>query len=356
VVDLRRAALFGLGLLLGASLVEGAARLAWTRPWYEQLIAEQADPAWKGLVRKNSLGLRDRDHAPTKPPGVERVLVLGDSFTFGSGVLDEEKIFVSRIEARLSSEPGRTVEILNAGKPGSLTGDWLDVMRRVGPGFAPDVVLVVFFLRDGTRTTVGETFFQPIRDRIAARNRDSWLYRHVYAWRWWRDRADRRRVSDLYAREILQAYLGDEEQTGEWRVAQANLRTIRDEAVALGARVGLVVFPILAAFGPDYPFRQVCDLVEAAGIEAGLPTLDLLPAFRGEDASSLWVSPLDQHPNERGHQIAAEAILPFVRSLLAEVPTRETPPGDGASMRPGPPGGEPAADRAEPLESPGDAR
>jgi len=353
VVDLRRAALLGLGLLLGAALVEGAARIAWTRPWYEQLLAEQADPAGKGSIRMNSLGLRDRDHAPAKPPGVERVLVLGDSFTFGVGVLDEEKIFVSRIEARLSAEPGRTVEILNAGKPGSLTGDWLEVMRRVGPGFAPDVVLVVFFLRDGTRTTVGETFFRPIRDRIAARNRDSWLYRHVFAWRWWRDRLDRRTVSDLYSREILQAYLGDEEQTAEWRLAQSNLRAIRDEAVLLDARIGLVVFPILAAFGPDYPFREICDLVEAAGIEAGLPTLDLLPAFRGEDASTLWVSPLDQHPNERGHEIAAEAILPFVRSLLAEVPTRETLPGDGAPTRPAPAATGRRQIEPDPLNRPG---
>lgn len=344
-MDVRRLALLGFGLLLGLSLVEGAARLSWTRPWHEQLISEQADPAWKGLVRTNSLGLRGRDVAPAKPAGVERVLVLGDSFTFGSGVLDDAKIFVSRIEARLSAEPGRAVEVLNAGKPGSLTGDWVRALRRVGPGFAPDVVLIVFFLRDGTRLTVGERFFQPIRDGIAARNRDSWLYRHLYAWRWLRDRADRQLVSDLYSREIVQAYLGDEVQTAEWTIAKANLRTIRDEALALGARVGLVVFPILAAFGPDYPFREVCDLVEEAGIAAGLPTLDLLPAFRGEDASSLWVSPLDQHPNERGHEIAAEAILPFVRSLLAEGPSRRE--GVVAPAR-----GGTAEDGAPVLESP----
>lgn len=322
----RRIALVAFGLLLGLAAIEVVARLAWTRPWYDQLVAEQADPEWKSKIRKNSLGLRGREPASPRPEGVERVLVLGDSFTFGSGVIDDEAIFVSRLERSLSSEPGRRVEILNGGKPGSITGDWLSLLRRVGPAFRPDVVLVVFFLRDGTRTTVGEGFFGPVRSGIAARNRDSWLYRNLYAWRWWRDRLDRREISDRYSREILLAYLGDEEQTAEWRAAQANLRTIRDESAALGARTGLVVFPILADFGPRHPFLPVIDRIEQAGIEAGLPVLDLLPAFRGEDPSGLWVSPLDQHPNQRGHEIAAQAILPFLRSLLAEGPPRSARP------------------------------
>ncbi|MFM7143047.1 MAG: SGNH/GDSL hydrolase family protein [Alphaproteobacteria bacterium] len=343
----RRLVLVLLGLLLGAACLEVAARLAWTRPWYDRLVAEQADPEWRDKVRRNALGLRDRDYATPRPDGVERVLLLGDSFSFGSGVVDEEKIFASLLETRLSAEPGRRVEILNASKPGSLTGDWLSMLRRVGPDFRPDVVLVVFFLHDGTRTTAGEDFFHPIRTSIAARNRDSWLYRHVYAWRWWRDVLDRRAVSDLYSRAIVQAYAGDEGQTAEWRAAQANLRTIRDEAAALGARTGLVVFPILADFGPGYPFREVCDRIEAAGVEAGLPTLDLLPAFRGEDAAALWVSPLNQHPNERGHEIAAQAILPFLRSLLAEGPLRR--PGVAQS----PPQSPPPQSPPQPTAAPG---
>jgi len=239
------------------------------------------------------------------------------------------RIFAALVESRLAADPRRRVEVLNAGKPGSLTGDWLATLRRIGPDFRPDVVLVVFFLRDGTRTTAGEGFFGPIRSEIAMRNRDSWLYRHVHAWRWLRDFRDRREVSERYSREIVLAYTGSEVQTAEWRAAQSNLRAIGDESTALGARAGLVVFPILADFGPDYPFREVCDRVEQAGIEAGLPTLDLLPAFRGEDAPSLWVSPLDQHPNERGHEIASQAILPFLRSLLAEGPCRAGVPGAG---------------------------
>ena len=48
-----------------------------------------------------------------------------------------------------------------------------------------------------------------------------------------------------------------------------------------------------------------------------MPTFNLLPAFMGMDGTQLWVSPFDQHPNERGHAVAAEAMLPFIRDLSA---------------------------------------
>ncbi len=341
-----KAAMLGLGLLLGAAAVEAAARLLWTRPWYDRLVAERPAPDSARTIRRGSLGLRDRGDPSPPSRGVERVLVVGDSVTFGSGLVDPEKIFASLVGSRLSAEPRRRVEVLNAGEPGSLAGDWLATLRRLGPVFRPDVVLVVLSPGDGPRTTAGEDFFGPIRSEIAARNRDSRMYRHVYAWRWWRDRMDRRDVSGRYSREIVLAYTGSEAETAQWRSTRESLRAIRDEAAAFGARAGLVVFPILADFGPDHPFREVYDRVEEAGIGAGMPTLDLLPAFRGEDAPSLWVSPLDQDPNERGHEIAAEAILPFVRSLLAEGPARSAPgsdapggldrePGTGAGEGPG---------------------
>lgn len=47
-----------------------------------------------------------------------------------------------------------------------------------------------------------------------------------------------------------------------------------------------------------------------------MPTHDLLPAFLGRDASRLWVSAWDQHPNAEAHAVAAQSLLPFVRGLL----------------------------------------
>jgi len=93
---------------------------------------------------------------------------------------------------------------------------------------------------------------------------------------------------------------------------------IKKEAEALGARVGFVVYPILVdlAEGRDYPFQEICDLLEQFAVERGMPVLNLLPSVRGQKGPELWVSPLDQHPNEKAHAIAAEAVAPFVARLL----------------------------------------
>jgi hypothetical protein len=38
--------------------------------------------------------------------------------------------------------------------------------------------------------------------------------------------------------------------------------------------------------------------------------------FIGQDAPSLWVSPTDQHPNEKGHAVAADILFPYVRDIV----------------------------------------
>ena len=120
--------LFGIGV--GVALGEIVARSLWTAPWYERLVQEQRGEREIGVYRKNAKGLRDQDYGP-KPPGRKRVLLLGDSFTHGLGVLDESKIFPEIPERKLG-EMDRFpdgVDLLNAGRPGSLTGEWVGLYR-----------------------------------------------------------------------------------------------------------------------------------------------------------------------------------------------------------------------------------
>ena len=69
-------------------------------------------------VRTNSAGFRDTEHAIPKPPGVFRIVALGDSFTFGTGARFEET-YLARLERLLNRRQGGhpTVEIVKAGLP-----------------------------------------------------------------------------------------------------------------------------------------------------------------------------------------------------------------------------------------------
>ncbi len=313
---LKRLALLLAGTAVALGAAEGVARLLWTSPWWERLIVGQTQHQ-SHPYRLNAFRLRDEEIVGPKPPGQVRVLVLGDSFTFGTGVADREAVFPQILERELGASgrfPGG-VQVLNGGLPGSLTGDWLRLWNRVAPRFEPDLLLIVFFLRDGTQTESIPEVFGRVR-HIALRNRQSTLYRISHLHRLIRDELDRRAVGRLYTQHFLQAYFGDDAETAEWRRAQANLLRLRDLARERGARAALVVFPVLVELGPDYPFRGICDALEAFARANDLPVHSLLPAFLGREAAELWVSAVDQHPNEQGHAIAAESMLPFVTRLL----------------------------------------
>lgn len=321
-----------LGMLLalaavGVSLLlaEGVARQRWEAPWYQRLLTEQR--GWqRPHHRLNRFGLRGPDVEVPKPPGVRRVLVLGDSFTYGLGVRNERAPFPAVLQRELNRDWPRgrgPYEVLNGGISGSLTGQWVDLLRRVGPQLEPDVVLAVFFLRDGTRDRTISDFFGVIRDEIAQRNADSALYQLSYLVRWIRDLQDRRRVARAYTETLLDAYFGSPEQTVQWDLAQRHLLMLRDMARAQGAVFGLAVFPMLVELDEGYPFRAVSDLLMEFAAARGIPAHDLLPAFLGREAADLWVSPLDQHPNEAGHAVAADSLLPFVRALLEQAATRK---------------------------------
>jgi len=66
-------------------------------------------------IHINSFGLRSPEVAVPKPAGTVRILLLGDSFTFGMRVGDEET-FGRRLEARLRGAYGAApVEVVSAG-------------------------------------------------------------------------------------------------------------------------------------------------------------------------------------------------------------------------------------------------
>jgi len=316
-----RALLVAGGLVVGLVAVETAARLTWTQPWHQRLQEEQQQ-AESLPYRFNSLGLRDREVGFDKPNGVVRLLVLGDSFTFGQGVASGAAVFPRRLERALNHDAGPSAaslfEVLNGGLAGSVTADWLALWRQVGIPWQPDAVLVVFFLRDGTRTASIPQFFGPVHEKITARNQASPFYRYLYVYRLVRDRLDRRAITNAYLAEFHAAYFGSYDHTAEWRAAQRNLRALFSECRERAIPVGIAVFPVLAALDDTYPFRPISELLLAWARAEGVPAHDLLPAFLGRDASRLWVSPWDQHPNAEAHGIAAESLLPFARSLLSD--------------------------------------
>ena len=95
-------------------------------------------------VRTNALGFRQAD-IEARHPGVCRILVLGDSTTFGMGVGPGETI-PAVLERILNDTGNRQFDVINAGVPGYGTAEeWL-VYRRWADILQPDIIVLLFLV------------------------------------------------------------------------------------------------------------------------------------------------------------------------------------------------------------------
>jgi lysophospholipase L1-like esterase len=95
----------------------------------------------------NSRGLRDEvEHALPKPEDTTRILVLGDSFAYGTGNEYGESwpvLFKRRLRAE-----GYQVEVVKAGVPGYDTRTEALYLERIFADYLPDIVLLTFLPND----------------------------------------------------------------------------------------------------------------------------------------------------------------------------------------------------------------
>jgi hypothetical protein len=112
---------------------------------YRARMPSMESPGHMVSVSTNDLGLRGAEISEKKPPGVTRILVLGDSYTFGLYCEDHETY--PAVLERLYAAERSPVQVINAGYAAGASPDeyyaWL--MRR-GLSFQPDVVVYGFFV------------------------------------------------------------------------------------------------------------------------------------------------------------------------------------------------------------------
>ena len=111
---------------------------------------------YRFTYHNNSLGWRgSQEYLHEKTAGY-RVLMLGDSFTYGIGV-DDAKTFAASMERDLKDH-GLSVEVLNAGCPGKGTDYALKVLQTEGRKFHPDLVVYCAFSAMIYRNEQGEYY------------------------------------------------------------------------------------------------------------------------------------------------------------------------------------------------------
>ena len=267
----------------------------------------------------NARGYRDLPRAIPKPPGVRRVLSLGDSFAWGASV-EFEDAYPQRLERALTRRRGQKWEVVNLAMPGMNTVDEAAQLAIEGEGYGPDVVLLGYVLNDSEDENAAEARRaadwaepkHPPRGLL-----DHWALLNLVRTRLWATVENRRRITGYRS-------MYEDGATG-WIATRQALKSMGDWGRQRGVPFVVAIFPLFGnPLDESYPFAEVHAKVAQAAAEAGARVVDLLPAYRGRRWDVLVVNGADdEHPNEIAHRIATGVIL---RALDDVVPFADRPP------------------------------
>lgn len=105
-------------------------------------------PEYNVIYEINEYGFRDKKHhLIPKPEGAIRILLLGDSFTFGQGV-SYEQTWPVLVESWLGTNGNSQIDIVKAGLQGLDTRSEYILMKRLLDFFDCDIVVIVFLIND----------------------------------------------------------------------------------------------------------------------------------------------------------------------------------------------------------------
>jgi lysophospholipase L1-like esterase len=271
---------------------------------------------WAVETRYNALRFRDAEVA-AKPPGVRRVLVFGDSFTEGQGVREPQT--VARVLGRLLEEkaPGR-FEVRNTGRRGLDFPELFEAFEAA-LAYEPDLVVYMLVLNDAVQAPEFRARQSFVNDWILDRARlpdepaDEGVLFRSRLFGLLSDRVAAWRVGQATTRWYLDMW-GDANRAG-WERTQEYLREMQRRLEGRGARLLVAPWPLFVGLDRGYPFAPVHETIRRFCLGSGIPHHDLLSAFRGRPTAELWVHPVDRHPNELAHRLAAESLLPAVLQL-----------------------------------------
>ena len=285
----------------------------------ERLGNDWFDERGRVLVRIDDQGLRERPEVVgEKPPGQQRIVCIGDSFTFGWGV-PEELCWVRLLENDLRGVQ-RDVRTVNCGAAGALCVDEYEwgLRHRFGR-LQPDAVVVTICLNDLIPSS--GLFVQGPTPRTGLRTADLLL------------RAVSRSPLDLdpaidWVQLLLdlplagagELYGTDKPFDAMWSqgTPQRSLLAMKAWCDERKLPLMIILWPFLQGLGPDrtYPFARLHEMVAKFCSDNNLAFLDVLPALRDTPAEKLWVTPADMHANPTAQRLATGAIAPFVAARL----------------------------------------
>jgi lysophospholipase L1-like esterase len=242
-----------------------------------------------------------------------RILIQGDSITWGQGVKDEGLLFTSLLGERLRSiDPG--VEVAVLARPGREIDGHLAQLRKWGAEIGPDIVIYQWFINDLEL----DKSHRPGRDRGWRRFVfPGFVTQRSYLWYFLDYRIGTLLPGAPYEDYMREHFHRDSEG---WRLFAEQFHRWAIEAKRLTPNVLVAMYPYLLP-SPDVPLREfnawMKELCEEEGV-AVINLLEPLDVFR-DDFTQTYASPFDSHPSAAAHAQIADALCRRILDLWPNV-------------------------------------
>jgi hypothetical protein len=298
-------------------------------------------------ARANSRGMRDDEIAVPKPADVYRILVIGDSFTVGANV-EQDEAYPQVLEQLLNTAGGPVIEVVNAGTGGWSPYQYARYLEHYGAALEPDLVLVGVFVGNDVfidRFSSTQLMSAVLGRRVRQDAAQAWwikpkilAYENSHIARALMSKApdsmdfgrrDCAEFNDYYIavqKNRVATHLAvpspEQLQLGKRNVAE--LAAMRAMAATMGAEFAVLILPdenqinpalqqrVIAASELDlYDFDQPQQWLNEQLAPQSITTLDLLDVIRA-DERCLYMN--DTHWIPAGHELVAEQVLEFLRA------------------------------------------
>jgi hypothetical protein len=271
-------------------------------------------------VAINQAGLRGPEVQTARPPGVFRIVGLGDSVMFGWGV-GQGAEYLRVLEQRLNARGGTTrFECLNFAVPGYNTFMEAAVLEREGLAYEPDLVIVHFISNDLGLPLFMENPPDPLawgESRLLdlVRKRQAWARGDVAGF------LEVRKSGEMTPDEMRRVSGPYQHMAGAagFRAAMERLARATGNAPPRAGEPSRRRVPVVLMRGSFSPGQG--GLLDETIQRYGFVSLDIGPVTErrmrelgypddpAAQAKALRIGPGDSHPNELGHIIYADGLM-----------------------------------------------
>ncbi len=276
-------------------------------------------------IKINSQGLRGQEINIGKQRNSFRIIILGDSFTFGSRVNDAET-FPFQLETllRKRSEIGEKIEVINAGHGAYSTREEYEYFMERGIHLRPDMLIIAWFPNDITELSRAVSWrsllkrhyeFEPFKSYIRSLAIFNALRINVsYAF-------IKFKIGSYVPKERINIFSAEDTAVEQklWDSCFAYILKLKQLCDDEKIEFLLVALPDFKQFSLNNSFRPQGRLKVFSNAHqiSFLDVSDRFKSFsRSNDVSELYLYPKDCHFSALGNYLVAEELFNYVNSYF----------------------------------------